>query len=599
MNNSKIDEIMQLYKVKFPMGWIGGIDWTVNNGEDAFSSFQDKIKTFDEDAFFLISQSVLSGEFHNQSDFLLTLDSLFELLSNGELLDDETNDFKSIAIKTFNGRVYELERVARSYRYMLTELYNKYDERPTKYIVNAYKDIHRFKQNPFINSKYSRYYNIVLDVTRIDHLLASDKQNIMDLIIYHYELSNELEDQSITEKNRLALEVLNEKCLFLLKKLLIEDNKEFDYLIDFEHKHYDASRIDFKFFSELDRCFEFYRTESYKNDSIGNELDKAARNNKLKIGQFALLMKYYKDTNNTSQMQIDNILKDFDSLHDSLSSKFTKRPLDRYALGTLKNYMYNSRFSFMMKSSTYTFERVKRDLDEITEIQYQTGILNFYPYRKAFEKALDFFRKDDKAGKDVLNGYKLFLEHCISKLSEAIQWCRAYCFYPIQMVYGECLVEVEGFGEVFVASSFCKPVVYKDLKEELDTFRNQALLVDNEIALREEKIAMQNLKKDIDNSKTREVEVLSFFVGIITFLFGTIGFFANGGNNDFIHLIYSIFGLGAILLIFVSGIHLVTMRKEENVLDYLKHPRAWFCFVTILASIGLLIWLMINVNVMS
>jgi hypothetical protein len=252
-----------------------------------------------------------------------------------------------------------------------------------------------------------------------------------------------------------------------------------------------------------------------------------------------------------------------------------------------------------MKNSAYTFEQLKDGLYEIMDIQSHTGILNFYPYRKAFEKAFELFRNNSALEKDRIEEYKQLMQLCISKFSEAISWCRTNCFYPIQAAYRECLVPVSDFGAVFVASSFCRPVKYNKLEDELNVFKNQALLIDNEIALREEKKNLQNLKKDIDNSRTKEIEILSVFTAIITFLFGTIGFFAENKNNDFLHLVFSIFGLGAILMIFVSGIHLLTMRKEQNIGDYFKHPRALFCCITILASIGLLIWLVVKLNSLS
>ena len=598
MNTSKIGEIKKLYKQNFPMGWAAALSW--NTDEESASSLrsvQEKVNKFEDDVFFLFAQSVLSGEYHDQSDFPSQLIALYEYLSNGELLDNEAiNNLKTVAFRSFNDIVIELEKIIMSYRHLLTDLYNKYADRPTKYIVNAYRNIHRFRQSSLFENRYGGFYSILIDVAKIDHLLTYDKNTIMDLILSHSELVRGIKNQSLPEKNKLVLKILNEKCLFLLKKLLIEDNRELDFLVAFEHEHYDASNIKFEYFKDLDCDFEFYRTESYNNDPLGNELDRIARTDKLRIGQYALLMKYYKDSKNTSQMQIDNILKDFDAVHDDLCTKFKKRPLDRYALGTLKNYMYNCRFSFMMQKSNYSFDELKKDLDVITEIQYHTGILNFYPYRKAFKRALQFFHSDESTDKSVLTKYKNFLIYCISKLDESIQWCRAYCFYPVQKVYNECLVKVDGFGDVFVASSFCKPVSYKDLKEELNSYRNQALLVDNEIELLEEKAELEKIKADIDNSKTREVEILSFFVAIITFLFGAIGFFAKNENNDFMHLLSSIFGLGAILLIFVSGIHMVTMRKEDCVWDYFRHPRAWFCIGTILASVALLVLLIVNIS---
>ena len=591
INRTKIEQIVKLYKEEFPMGWLSGYDWSLDNSETSLESVKDKVNSFDQDFFYLFAQSVLAGEFHIRKDFPQTLDGVYELLTSGEVYVDETNQFITVAARFFNDMLYLQAEVIRNLRYLLTILYNKYEERPTKYILNAYRVKHDSTKGNF-----GRYYDILIDVTRIDHFLSYDKRTISDLIIYHAELSKGLEDKNLPSKIIQVLDVLNKKSLFLLKKLLVDESRVFDFMIDFKHKQYDTGKIDLGYLKGMDKYFEFYRAENYSNDELGNELDIRARNNALPIGQYSLLMKYYKDSKSTQKTQIDNIIKEFDESYEKLSAQFTMRPLDRYALGTLKNYMYNCRFSFLMQNEAYSFEQLQNDLNRIIGIQYQTKILNFYPYRKAFEKALMLLHKDETHDKSVLNEYKRFLELCIAKFSEAMQWCKENWFYPIQNCYNECLVPVTGFGAVFIASSFCRPVRYDNLKEELNTFRNQALLVDNEIALREEKADLKSLKKDIDNTRTKEIEILSVFTAIITFLFGSIGFFADNRNNDFPHLIYSIIGLGAILMIFVCGIHLVTMRKEEHVVEYFKHPRSWFCFVTIIVSVVLLFYMLSMVN---
>ena len=79
--------------------------------------------------------------------------------------------------------------------------------------------------------------------------------------------------------------------MFLIKKLLVDDGKEFDYMIDFKQFYYDARELTFRYFKEMNKLFEFYREEKYSNDSLGYDLDIKARNNTLTIGQFSLLMK--------------------------------------------------------------------------------------------------------------------------------------------------------------------------------------------------------------------------------------------------------------------------------------------------------------------
>lgn len=381
---------------------------------------------------------------------------------------------------------------------------------------------------------------------------------------------------------------------FLIKKLLIEDNKDFDFLIDFVPRHYDASTLNISFFKELDEKFEFYRNEVYSNESYTMELDAEAINRSLKIGEYALLMKCYKDSPNTVLSQIENILADFKKLHSILWSKFDRRPFDRYALNTLKNYMYNCCLSFRMKDDNYTFGDLSKDILEVVDMQRRTGVYNFYPFRKAIEFILKTFKTNSELSEKDMGSQKKLLQKCITWFEEAIEWCHATKFYPIQCLYNECIVTVDKFGAVFIASNYCRPVKYEKLKDELNRYKNQLLSIGNEIEVRKERIEISKVRKEIDESRMKQVEILSFFTAIITFLFGTIGFFAKNENVSFYQLVSSIFGLGGVLLIFVCGIHLVTMRREKSFIDYFCHPRMWFCLFTIIVSIIGIIWLLMN-----
>ena len=51
--------------------------------------------------------------------------------------------------------------------------------------------------------------------------------------------------------------------------------------------------------------------------------------------------------------------------------------------------------------------------------------------------------------------------------------------------------------------------------------------------------------------------------------------------------------------VYLDAVFFPNMRKEEKIADYFKHPRAWFCILTVLASIGLLIWLVVKVNALA
>lgn len=226
---TRIEQIVKLFKDSFPLGWANGFRWDSDHGEESCNSFRDKVSAFENEQFPLFAQSVLSAEYLIRRDFPKTLDALYELLTNGELYDDEVDQYKSVAIRSFNEMTYGLSSVIRRLRYFLTMLNNKYEEGQTKYVVNAY----RIKKERSSESTYGRYYDMLLDITQIDHFLSYDRHDIRRLIIYHNELSRGVDNKNLSDNSITVLDILNEKCLFLLKKLLIDDEKVFSYMIVF------------------------------------------------------------------------------------------------------------------------------------------------------------------------------------------------------------------------------------------------------------------------------------------------------------------------------------------------------------------------------
>lgn len=51
--------------------------------------------------------------------------------------------------------------------------------------------------------------------------------------------------------------------------------------------------------------------------------------------------------------------------------------------------MYNSRFSFLCQcDKQYTYEQMRKDLQEIEALQAQTFIMNYHPYQTAIDFSL-------------------------------------------------------------------------------------------------------------------------------------------------------------------------------------------------------------------
>ena len=118
-NRSRIEQIVELFKKSFPMGWMDGLDWTASSA-DALATVKDKQKSFEDETFYLFSQSVLSGEYLIRGGYSGGLESMYELLSNAELYDDESNQLKTVAVRSFNEMTYLMIEVIRSISSMRT-----------------------------------------------------------------------------------------------------------------------------------------------------------------------------------------------------------------------------------------------------------------------------------------------------------------------------------------------------------------------------------------------------------------------------------------------------------------------------------------------
>ena len=306
----------------------------------------------------------------------------------------------------------------------------------------------------------------------------------------------------------------------------------------------------------------------------------------------ALLMKFYKDFPSTTIIQIDNLLDAFDKKYDFLYKLHFSRGYDIYALHTLKNYMYNCRLSFKISKTNYLFDDLEKDMLEIMNIQNVTGILNFYPYQKAIEFIIQLVEKGKELSKQTLVKYLSRLDFYLNKCEEAINWCEEQRFIPVQNVYNDSISRVDDFGAVLIPSTFCRPINYEKRRHILSAHKTHALFLKNELSLREEREDIESIKQQIDKSHWKNIELLSIFTAIITFLFGTVNFMANGSSMTITQQIYNIMTIGLVLLLFVCAIAVVTMQRENDPKKYWRHPRLYFLIASIIIFLALLLYIL-------
>lgn len=583
---TQINKCLEEYKATFPVDWIDEYDWTdATQYQVNYKNGITKINNFIESCFVGFSRSVISGEYLIKDSIPATLEKFSEIVEN-EYAPDNAIQLKRRLFLEYQKLDENLQITVNRYRQLVHVIINKINQESHKYLVYAIATKGKH-QTP---SKFDalRY---VFDIYLLDHMLSYGTGDIQKLILIHESLAKEELEQS--ELIQPIFRALKDKCFFLIKKMVYFDGIA-EYSIDFKVKHINKGCIQADAFQDLDKYFEFFHKHEYtENETMVVEWEQNCFNKKATLGQMILLMKFYKDYKNTIERQIERLIEEFDELYKNIYSKFSKRKFDVYALHTLKNYMYNCRLSFRI-SHNYNFESLCKDMDELEYIQASTHVKNFYPFRKAITFLLKDIKRDidsRKCSENLLKRKFNLLSSYIPKLDEAITWCEEQRFYPVQNLYNECIKKDNGYnGVVFTASSFSRPIKYSDLRDELQEFKSEVRLLKNEISLQKERDNIEKLKSEVDASKKSNVEILGIFTAVITFLFGCVNIFSNENNatQTISQQMFHIVCLGLILLLFVSIIYILTMRKENKLADYLKHPRFWLLG---LGSIGYIILL--------
>ena len=588
----KIKELIDYTKVLFPLDWLDTKDWRTNE-EEIYIDLSKKIDNYATYAFTVFAKSILSGEYIIRPYIIESLDLLKDTLVQDFLPNND--EFRQEIIKQYSELCGLLEFNINRYKQLITTLYNKYELSSPTFLVNAFS-IHKQNGEGHV---LAVYFDILFDVVRIDHLLSGDKDSLKALILHHSFLRNAIDGNQYDENFKKVIEILDQKSLFLLKKLLIDDGNEFDYLIDFKRQHYNVKTNVVTFFKDFDYWFDFYRANNHAEDSFVRDLYNKTLNNTIKVGQMALLMKFYKNHKDTSITQINNLVTQFDEKYTSLSKQYLFRKYDIYALSTLKNYMYNCRLSFKISNTDYTYDELEREMYEIENIQKETRILNFYPYLKSIGFIIKIIESEKTIPRPEVEKYFLKLDYFINKYEESLNWCEEQCFIPVQNIYNESITKVGDYGVVFVPSTFSRPINYLKQRHRLDEIKTKVLFLKNELNLREEKEEIELIKSEIDKSHLKNIELLSVFTAIITFLFGTVNFMSNNSTSSIFHQIYNTLSLGLVLLLFVSAIGIITMRREKDHKSYWMHPRLYFLIVTIVTFIILLGYLIHNIHVLA
>lgn len=554
MAKKQIDSIKTDYLETFPDSSFSTYDFSTESasGKSALEIVS-KIDDFICKSFCTISYSVISGEYVNK-DVKKSLDDVSEVL-----LHEKSVDQLPIAKQNVLNRFSDTETIIldalNGYRDFILEFESRCNVRAPKHILHLVKRSNLYSSDSY----YPLLFQLLFKVCAFDIKPSYNDRVIKDLLLCHTELSSIITERKYDKEILTVCELLRDKCIFLLKKILESSNQDVDYLVDYHQRHIGLDEQVAPYLEEFIRRFEFYIKENYDKEPLADKIDLRVLDSQNYIWELPLIIKYYKDKNGTTTRQVENIIKRF---NQQLKDYKIEGQYDKYALSTLENYMANSRLSFIISCKGFQPKELFEEMDTIENIQDRTGIQNFYPFRKACIFLISNVQSNSDDKDYPLSDVLCKLDYYVAKLENSLIWCKEQDYIPIQVPQRGCKVRIPSTRSVFVPSTYCRPIQYERYFDELNKLKMEILMLHSEIRIQEDKKEIDNLKSQIDNSNKRLIELFTLFVTIAAFIFGSIEFFANSQTSGIQEQLKNTMSLGLILLLFSGTVSLVTIGKD-------------------------------------
>lgn len=528
-----LKKIKKIFEREFPENWLNEL--TI---EDLNRTYTNKIDEVIEKAFNLFCVSLLSGEYIKSSyeDTRKELDSLkifFETKFDAVGVTADIQEFLDSNLKS--KLVDFIKKLIKFYRDFIARLalLTTYPFHQVNFSVSNSSTTSTQLEDSLRGK--AKLFLIYINVQLIDHFFNDDEGIYENLTYLHDDIKKS------TVPNVLKTAII-EKIRFLKHKWILRQliYSESDDTIN-KKGYIDSDGEVKEFFEE-----EEYRSQNPKLSEWSSYLEShyglqknwkqliSKRGHKLKKEQLSSLsliqihslIKYYKDAH-PSPDELRKIADYLISKRDAVKKLHTKLVYEKSII-----YALNNLYSLLISMQPIEDKKLKSLKEEIEQLQNKFNIDNFFADKKFITYKLSQIQKayDNRT---FLNGLKneteelLSLDSILNRCKERMVWAYNHHSLIFQLPYEDSLVYLNNKKlKIYYASTFVLPIPkhtnqleFKELQAQYDKL---SILTKALTSLENEFQEVNNLKKDLQNTDFRSVEIIGVFTAIITFVMASI-----------------------------------------------------------------------------
>lgn len=558
MESKYTQTVLDMFNTTFPDNWIENLNWS-NSAKMAFAEGIQTIDHFREDTVVQLSKLVLSGDHLLNETF-----SLNGLLTKINGLIEDVVFKKVLKVKLifeYQSMLKDLIDIIRLVKNHIEQTKKKY--LPDNLVISANFFTYQDRNN---RHKMVNLMSLICESCEVEYSFSYNELYINNLLLLRQYLLDERQKQN-GELSHILLAVLTKVELLLSKLSAFFDNKKISYYHDWKLETIELDcpdkypKEDFRF------LFQKYLEPSSLDNITILEWQQDSLQQDVSMWKLAFLMRYYTKCTNSIE-QIDNLLRLAIHHHDEYERGNEHNVVNDCASRSFLNYMYNSRFSFLCQhEKDYTYELMKVDLQKIESIQAQTLIYNYHPYQTALNYVIkEIESKLSHVQFEDISQLVCDLKKYYKKFKTNVAWCKKYQPYLVQLRYNFSSVKFDDCDfKTYCPSSFCRPLRFKDLDEDIISYASKIAFLENESKNQNNRKLILDAKSKIDNMERKNMEQMGLFITITTFLVGLLSIFiGNDGSVSIIEKMHYVIALGCILTVFVCVGYFAVRDKYDT-----------------------------------